>query len=378
MDPAYPAARAVAGRVHDYFRRQIDRVRLEDVGRVAPQATEQTIEALIDTAFWASLRREEGYPPKISMAFVPPVESDVGLLLERPLPVVPDVLTQLAPAVERPGIHLGVWQGTDGLWVWGATRALPPLCLVLEVVAPGVIVIKHQRKDDSGKFINVVVLEGDRVKIIEQHNAETPDCPRLVASLLGFRSSAFWNAPTDALVELALSMRAHGRGGTLLVVQHGTDDWLKSIVVPVTYAVAPPFARLSDLMRQNADERSDRQWGDAFRRVIEGIAGLTAVDGATILSDRYEVLGFGAKIVLRSGSGRAERILLTEPVEKAKPAIVDVTQLGGTRHLSAAQFVYDQHGAVALVASQDGQFTVFEWSSQAGLVHAHRVEALLL
>ena len=54
------------------------------------------------------------------------------------------------------------------------------------------------------------------------------------------------------------------------------------------------------------------------------------------------------------------------------------TQLGGTRHLSAAQFVHDQRDAVALVASQDGRFTVFAWSPCEDMVHAHRVEALLL
>jgi len=48
------------------------------------------------------------------------------------------------------------------------------------------------------------------------------------------------------------------------------------------------------------------------------------------------------------------------------------------RHLSAAQFVHDQHDAVALVASQDGKFTVFAWSPCEGMVHAHRVDTLLL
>jgi hypothetical protein len=52
--------------------------------------------------------------------------------------------------------------------------------------------------------------------------------------------------------------------------------------------------------------------------------------------------------------------------------------LGGTRHLSAAQFVQDQQDAIALVASQDGRFTVFAWSPVHGMVHAHRMETLLL
>jgi hypothetical protein len=58
--------------------------------------------------------------------------------------------------------------------------------------------------------------------------------------------------------------------------------------------------------------------------------------------------------------------------------VVDPSQLGGTRHLSAAQFIYDQRDALALVASQDGRFTVFAWSPCEGMVHAHRVEALLM
>jgi hypothetical protein len=40
--------------------------------------------------------------------------------------------------------------------------------------------------------------------------------------------------------------------------------------------------------------------------------------------------------------------------------------------------VFDQPDATALVASQDGRFTIFKWSAPEDIVHAHRVEALLL
>jgi len=75
---------------------------------------------------------------------------------------------------------------------------------------------------------------------------------------------------------------------------------------------------------------------------------------------------------------RVEQILLTEPIEGIQDTYVDPAHLGGTRHLSAAQFVHDQRNAIALVASQDGRFTVFAWSSAHDIVHAHRLEALLL
>jgi hypothetical protein len=48
------------------------------------------------------------------------------------------------------------------------------------------------------------------------------------------------------------------------------------------------------------------------------------------------------------------------------------------RHLSAAQFALDQPDAVAMVASQDGRFTLFAWSPRENLVGARRLEALLL
>ena len=73
-----------------------------------------------------------------------------------------------------------------------------------------------------------------------------------------------------------------------------------------------------------------------------------------------------------------QRVLVTEPVEGGAKTIVNPYQLGGTRHFSAAQFVHDQQDATVLVASQDGRFTIFKWSPCEEMVHAHRVEALLL
>jgi hypothetical protein len=80
------------------------------------------IETIIEAAFWASLRREEGYVPRISLAFIAPETVKSPLTFERRLPLAAQPLTRLAPAAERPGIHLGVWRDSDGFFVWGATR----------------------------------------------------------------------------------------------------------------------------------------------------------------------------------------------------------------------------------------------------------------
>jgi hypothetical protein len=376
--PAYPAARAAAARIHPHFAEHIGAPAVEPGRKTAPLPDTAAIEAIIDAAFWASLRREEGFTPRISLAYVAPEHVKNALIFERPLPLAPEDLTRLAPAVERPGIHLGVWSNGEGFQVWGATRTLPAFSMVLEVIAPGLVVVKHSRADETGKFVNVAVLEGDQIKIIDQRAATLPDCPDLLTSLLGFDSQFAAGHAVNVLIQLAVSMRAHGRGGSLLVVPASMEAWRESVVQPIMYAVAPPFAALSELMQNQPGRRPERKWEDALRRGVEGVAGLTAVDGATVISDSYEVLAFGAKIVRRRGSPPVATVIVTEPIEGAAAGVADPTQLGGTRHLSAAQFVHDQRDSVALIASQDGRFTVFAWSPCEAMVHAHRVESLLL
>ena len=102
IPPSYPASRAAAILVHPHFARHPSD---------APGV--DTIEAIVDAAFWASLRREEGYVPRISLAFAAPDEVKRPLRFERPLRLTPETLTRVSPAVLRPGIHLGVWREQD-------------------------------------------------------------------------------------------------------------------------------------------------------------------------------------------------------------------------------------------------------------------------
>ena len=375
--PSYPAARAVAPAVADHLAAHEAAARARGVDGIGPRPEVETIAALIDAAFWASLQREEGHAPKISLAFVPPADTDHAMEFERWLPLTARGLAKLAPAVERPGIHLGVWPQDGSLRVWGATRSVPSVTLVLEVVEPGLLVVKYRRGDELDKFGTIAVLEGDRVEVVDESAASLPDCPTLLTSLLGFDAPASVAGPAHVLIQLAVSMRAHRRGGLLIVVPGESDAWQASAAHPIPYRVAP-FTGLAGLLRAGEDERRRPAWRDALQRAVDAVAGLTAVDGATVLNERHEVLAFGVKLVRRRGSERVERVAVTAPVVGNEAAVVDPSALGGTRHLSAAQFIHDQHDALALVASQDGRFTVFAWSPCEGMVHAHRVDMLLM
>lgn len=378
QEQAYPAAHTLAPIVHAHFARHLDEARRRGRDQVAALPDIDAIAAIIETGFWASLRREEGYVPRISLAFVAPEQAQDPVRFADPLPLDAAALTRVSPAVAPAGIHLAVAHGPSGLAVWGTIRALPTLSFVLEVSAPGLLVVKHRRGSVSGKFVNVAVVEGDQIKVIDERASTLPDCPPLLTSLLGFDSPSSWVDTINVLVQLAVAMRAHGRGGLLLVVPSTSDQWRESIVHPISYAVTPPFRELARLARERPDPEREKVWREALDETVNAIASLTAVDGATVLDAEYDLLAFGAKIARRKGSPQVEHVTVTEPIEGGIASVVAPTYLGGTRHLSASQFVHDQRDALALVASQDGRFTVFAWSPCEEMVHAHRVETLLL
>jgi hypothetical protein len=376
IQPTYAAARLTADRIHRHLASQSVPAHSVEHPATLPDST--TLAALIDAAFWTSLRREEGYIPRISLAFVAPAQVNDAVAFASSLSLEPKDLTKIAAAVERAGLHLGVWPQQDELRVWGITRSLPAFCLVLEVVLPGLLVVKQSPSEESGKFINIAVLQGDEIKIIDPQAAISPAYPTLLASLLRLESQFATSSTVNVLLQLAVSIRTHGRGGMLLVVPAGSNAWTESILQPITYSVAPAFSGLADLMREDARSEPSRRWEDALGRAVDGIAGLTAVDGATLITADYELLAFGAKIVRRKGSPQVAQVIVTEPIEGGSPVIAEPSQFGGTRHLSAAQFVHDQRDAIALVASQDGRFTAFAWSPTEEMVHANRIDALLL
>src|SRR3954463_253675 len=321
---AYPAGRAVAERVREHFVRHLEEAGAAGAAvstAIAEPPDVDALEALIDVAFWTSLRREEGYVPIISLALLDPAATPSALRFAAPLQLKPATLAKVAPAVERPGIHLGVSAVDGQLSVWGATRILPPFCLVLEVAAPGLLVIKQHRGGEHTKFANIAVLEADQVKIVDEQASSLPECPSLLSSLLGFDAPASWSDSVNVLVQLSVSMRAHKRGGLLLVVPSESQRWRESIISPIAYALDPAFSVLSDLMAERAGAR-DRGWQDALGRAIEGIAGLTAVDGATIVTDRHELLAFGPKTRRRRGSPQVEQTTVPEPIEGFVPSVV--------------------------------------------------------
>lgn len=66
--PRYAAGRVAAARIHAHFVRRLSTPSPRQGGEPAAVPDTSCVEAMIEAAFWASLRREESYLPRISLA----------------------------------------------------------------------------------------------------------------------------------------------------------------------------------------------------------------------------------------------------------------------------------------------------------------------
>lgn len=185
----------------------------------------------------------------------------------------------------------------------------------------------------------------------------------------------------------------HGRGGTLLLVPIKDRTWEQSL--DIKYKVRDDQldfeGRYEQWSRASKEESKriheqlklpgphitymsiDTPEERAFRQAAELLGTLTAVDGATVMSTDFTLIGFGAKIISRGEP--PETVEISDPLEEADSKEVPFSNFSGTRHQSAVQFVNDNRGTLGLVASQDGYMTFVV--GRYG-VRAFRVEALLL
>jgi hypothetical protein len=91
------------------------------------------------------------------------------------------------------------------------------------------------------------------------------------------------------------------------------------------------------------------------------IAGLADVDGAVVVTKRFELLGFGAEIRSSEDVLTVQRALDLE----GERCVPEPTDNVGTRHRSAYRLCQRVHEALAVVVSQDGGIRFVAWMNGA-------------
>jgi hypothetical protein len=99
----------------------------------------------------------------------------------------------------------------------------------------------------------------------------------------------------------------------------------------------------SDCARQYAE--------DEVRDLAKFISGLTAVDGAVILTNRLRLLGFGVEVLTGAKKLESVRSATSELADTFTEVPISAF---GTRHRSAFRFCSSLKPSVAFIMSQDG------------------------
>jgi hypothetical protein len=370
----------------------------------APPPDPVVLTELISALYQASLLFEEGHAVEchVVWATLAQLEAQPVKLLDfhlmrfaEPRAWNEQELRRLSPAVQYPSSLLAVEQAPSGqLQIWGMLFSehkwdqvldspgqepqLPPQALLIQVSRPGNLVfyygarrlltLQRGRIDGHG-FVQFPMAWGAG-RFVENH--------LLAGRLLGEAPLA--PAHDELMLQLVLymqrraltRMRANGHGGLVVLVPTARVAALTTPggVLRPKYRLLPAGAgprysaviqalvqRLLELgeaswdLLQNSHDEQLRNLTAQIDHFADCIAGMTAVDGALVLTQQIDIVGFGVEI--QATQVPLNAVYQALDVEGSALQAVPADH-GGTRHRAAYRLCLAAPDCLAIVVSQDG------------------------
>jgi hypothetical protein len=338
---------------------------------------------LLDTAFFASLKKEEGRPARFSVAICEPHRAAHRIDGQ---PFTAAALGKLSAACDWDATLLYMWRSEAEWRIWGIGVNDRPLSRSSPVESANNLLVIRVR--DAGslslRWRHLTVFSYAHGDGTVAGSGAIPhyDIENIIAEVLPAPSP-------EALQFIHLSaiyrsMRAHGRGGALLVVPQTPPETIEfsySIEAPPprhpAFSVSPFLdARLAEAVaRENryrkgmtpraVEDPEFRIMRDhMYRHSVENteaecalIGRLTAIDGITVLNHAMELKGFGGKIPVRDNFGTTP-LLHIDPSNGSRLSKAAKELFTGMRHNSVTMACQKSQGALGLIQSQDGPLTV--------------------
>jgi hypothetical protein len=386
-----------------------------------PAATD--LAAILSVCYHATLLREEGRPVTFRLALSEPGAFDGAagppsgfhrLVFARPLPLDQHELRRLSPAVAFSRSLIGTTSVGQGIWgiihtgpQWlqlarggRATEQTVPLVPIVAATGPGRLLVS------VGPLVLAELrdgrLSGGEMDIFEarwmQRRLGAIDRVQELAPFPAPQEAAAPEARVDAafapvlaghvLRRVLATVRAAQHGGTLILIPRArVSEFLSDgRYAQVKYAFhdEEPRKRIQTLMmaiskelvRAEGANASTVGWqayetsrardlvemDEALFEVAHLVADLTRVDGAVLMTDSLEVLGFGVEIA--GELPEVSRVMRAHDLDGASRTWVRTDRVG-TRHRSAYRLCQAVRDALALVVSQDGGLRFIRWHDQS-------------
>lgn len=358
----------------------------------------QILLEIISVAFWASLTREEGEELHFSLALTTVDKGVPYYPLDRPIPLSRESIRKLANAYDRSVASLRVDKDADGkMCIWGGLMHTGDGICVIDAIEPGLLAIRYTPetiafiKGDSTTYLPIGHVHHLPINLINflmgELPQEIPKEERENTALL--------------LTDLAPKIRQHRHGGTIVIVPSNANSWKTSLeqryeissnfnqITTISLLDARPgrgqIARMFEFQERNNPDSVDR-WINVSKNLRllreeaqDRLVRLALVDGALILTTQRKVIGFGARLQ-RPSVDPSSPILVNEwdIIDNCLRGQKEITQIGGTRHQSAANFVHDNPSSLTLVVSEDGRVSTFTKKNRDIVLFTTSLEMLFL
>lgn len=387
-----------------------------------PPPAPTDLAAILSVCYHATLLREEGRPVTFRLALSEPDAFDGAagppsgfhrLVFARPLPLDQHELRRLSPAVAFSRSLIGT---TSGQGIWGiihtgpqwlqfarggrATEQTVPLVPIVAATGPGRLLVS------VGPLVLAELrdgrLSGGEMDIFEarwmQRRLGAVDRVQELAHFPARQEAAEPEPRVDAafapvlaghvLRRVLATVRAAQHGGTLILIPRARESEFLSDgrYAQVKYAFHDEESRKriqtlmmaisKELVRAEGATASTVGWeayetsrarhlvemDEALFEVAHLVADLTRVDGAVLMTDALEVLGFGVEIA--GELPEVSRVMRAHDLDGASRTWVRTDRVG-TRHRSAYRLCQAVRDALALVVSQDGGLRFIRWHDQS-------------
>jgi hypothetical protein len=195
------------------------------------------LSTIIESAFWASLRSDEGRATRTWLSIASPETFGDALVFETPIPLSETNVARLAPAVPRGG-SLIVSTTNSAIDIRGFERSRSPIGfddVRIEIAGPASI------KVSIGVFKPFAVLDGRSNLILAAAETSLAHYLRRVLRK-SFPDNDFWETQAvqrecTAFRDLARLIMSDGHGGIVLIVPGYIGQWWESLTSPQRAAV---------------------------------------------------------------------------------------------------------------------------------------------
>jgi hypothetical protein len=388
---------------------------------------------LLSVAFQASLLREEDRPvrfrlfvgdPERLAAHGGPPDGLHRLRFQQPRPYDEHEIRRLSQAAKYHRSLIGVRAVGDGFEIWGLVQSgprwlqsarggrdtpspVPPDSIVVRAdgtghlaIAVGDVTIAELRGGRlSGGAVNVYQSKWlksrfaeSRIQLMKEHENAVG------TAAIPLELDALRSVSQQMVKRLIATIQDSRHGGTLVFLPRArtTSVLCETEAIQLKYAFAEEEPRrryrtlMLSLMKELVNAASELEpqpervgfglyqglqrpeiaaLDEAIMEMSQLIAALADVDGAVVLNERFEVLGFGGEIV-----GTAPEVTTIRrglDVEGTEYDTVPIDGVG-TRHRAAYRLCAQEHEAFAVVISQDGGVQFVAWHAGALMFWDHR------